>query len=575
MVNAKLAVIAVISLFVVFVAVLAGCSTGETGAAVPPPAGSRAATASSGPPAAQGGVTFLEQGWGEAERQMFYHTTQGTRVVPYAWFLALERKGLLPPQPPFLTDETVERYGLLPDPNTVNNPDRLPVGLVKEVAADGREYVGVTCAACHTGQLSFNGTKLRIDGGPAMHNLNGFFKEMFGALLQTEASLLKFKRFSKKVLGERDTLAERARLRKEVANALKTTFAKVLKGELRHLYPTEEGFGRLDALGRGGNLVLGEAMGNNANLAVADAPVAFPHLWGAPFLDWVQWNGSIQQPMARNVSEALGVNAPVTLRGEASQLFQSAVNVENLHLIEKQLQRLQPPRWPEETLGRIDREKAARGGALYAQHCAACHESKPTAPNSFGISFTRVTMIPLDVIGTDRTDAVNFNERMVNTGGLGGLPPRATAADVLEKVSNAVIKRKYDELNLPQEKRDEMDGFRQNIIRAPLAYRARNMDGVWATAPYLHNNSVPSLYQLLLPAAQRDTRFYVGSQEFDPRVLGFKTDRFPGGFEFNAAIKGNSNAGHEFRDGPRGRGVIGPLLTDEERWAIIEFLKTK
>lgn len=566
MVNAKLAVIAVIALFVLFITVLAGSSPGETGASAP---------SFSPPPAAQGSVTFLEQGWNEADRQMYYHTTQGTRVVPYAWFMALERKGLVPPQPPFLTDATVERYGLIPDPNTVNNPDRLPVGLVKEVAADGQEYIGVTCAACHTGQLRFNGAKVRIDGGPAMHNLNGFFKEMFASLAQTEATVLKFKRFSKKVLGDRDSLAERGRLRVEVARALKATFAKVLKGELRHLYPTEEGFGRLDALGRGGNLILGEAMGNSDNLAVANAPVAFPHLWGAPFLDWVQWNGSIQQPMARNVSEALGVNTPVTLRGAESELFRSGVKIENLHLIEKQLQRLQPPRWPEEILGRIDRDKAARGGTLYAQHCAACHEGGLAPPNSFGIQFTRVTMIPLDAIGTDRTDAENFNRRMVNTNGIGGLPPRVAATVALGAVSTEVIKRKYDELNIPPERRVEMDGFRQNLVRAPLAYRARNMDGIWATAPFLHNNSVPSLYQLLLPAARRDAVFYVGNSEFDPRVLGFKSERFSGGFEFRTNVTGNSNAGHEFRDGPRGRGVIGPLLTDEERWAIIEFLKTK
>jgi len=563
MINAKIAVIA---LFVIFVAVLAGSLPGEAGSAAPPPAPTTAA--------AQGGVTFLEQGWSEGDRQMFYHTTQGTRVIPYAWFLALERKGLSP-QPPFLSDDTAERYRLIPDPNTVNNPDRLPVGLVKEVAADGTEYVGVTCAACHTGQLNFGGAKIRIDGGPAMHNLNGYFKEMFGALAQTEATVLKFRRFSKKVLGERDSLAERARLRLAVAKALETTFSKILKGELRHLYPTEEGFGRLDALGRGGNLVLGDAMGNNANLAVANAPVAFPHLWGTPFLDWVQWNGSIQQPMARNVSEALGVNAPVTLRGDAGELFSSAVNVENLHNIEMKLQRLQPPRWPEAVLGPVDREKAARGEVLYTKHCAGCHENEQTPPNSSGIRLTRVKMIPLDVIGTDRRDAENFNERMVSTGGLGGLAPRVTAAAALQAVSSAVIKRKYDELGIPPERRAEMDGFRPNLIRAPLAYRARNMDGIWATAPFLHNNSVPNLYQLLLPAAQRDTLFYVGNLEFDPRVLGFKSERFPGGFEFRTSVAGNSNAGHEFRDGPRGRGVIGPLLTDAERWAIIEFLKTK
>jgi hypothetical protein len=40
-------------------------------------------------------------------------------------------------------------------------------------------------------------------------------------------------------------------------------------------------------------------------------------------------------------------------------------------------------------------------------------------------------------------------------------------------------------------------------------------------------------------------------------------------------ITGNSNAGHEFRDGLRGNGTIGPLLTEDERWAIIEYLKTR
>jgi len=122
---------------------------------------------------------------------------------------------------------------------------------------------------------------------------------------------------------------------------------------------------------------------------------------------------------------------------------------------------------------------------------------------------------------------------------------------------------------------NEMNGFRQNIIRAPLAYRARNMDGIWATAPFLHNNSVPNLYQLLLPADQRDKRFYVGNLQYDPKVLGFDTAKSADAFELRTEITGNSNAGHEFRDGLRGKGIIGPLLTDDERRAIIEYLKTR
>ncbi len=62
-------------------------------------------------------VTFLDQGWTEAERQTYYHTTQGTRVIPYSWFLALEQPSLLSREP-FLTDAMVTRFGLLPDHNT-------------------------------------------------------------------------------------------------------------------------------------------------------------------------------------------------------------------------------------------------------------------------------------------------------------------------------------------------------------------------------------------------------------------------------------------------------------------------
>lgn len=521
----------------------------------------------------QAGVT---QGWTAEERQAYYHTSQGTRVVPYSWFLAVEERGFS--HQPFLTDERVARYNLIPDPDTTNNPDRLPVGLVKDVSPDG-EFISVTCAACHTGQISFNGVKMRIEGGPAMSNLNGFFREMYAGLARTLVNLPKFERFAQKVLGERNSIVERVRLRKQMTDALVTTFAKVLQGQLTHLYPTEEGFGRLDALGRGGNLVLGNAIGDDRNLAVGNAPVSFPHLWGTPYFDWVQWNGSIQQPMSRNIGEALGVNAPVTLKGDPADIFKSGIKIENLHLLETLLQKLQPPRWPEELLGRIDRDKATKGDALYRQHCAVCHESQPLPPNEFGVKLLRINMYSLEEIGTDPNDAVNFDKRTARTGQLSqppiNLPPVMTAADALMKVSEAVAKRKYDELNIPPEKRNEMDGFRPNLIRAPLAYRARNMDGIWATAPYLHNNSVPNLYQLLLPADKRDERFFVGNLEYDPKAVGFQTGSFNGGFELRTNISGNSNAGHEFRDAPRGKGVIGPLLTDEERWAIIEYLKTR
>jgi hypothetical protein len=42
----------------------------------------------------------------------------------------------------------------------------------------------------------------------------------------------------------------------------------------------------------------------------------------------------------------------------------------------------------------------------------------------------------------------------------------------------------------------------------------------------------------------------------------------------DTTLQGNSNAGHSFQDGPRGDGIIGPLLTDEQRWDLVEYLKS-
>ena len=127
------------------------------------------------------------------------------------------------------------------------------------------------------------------------------------------------------------------------------------------------------------------------------------------------------------------------------------------------------------------------------------------------------------------------------------------------------------------------DGFGQLDTPVVAAqYKARPLAGVWATAPYLHNGSVPNLYQLLSPVYQRDKQFYMGSRDFDPYRVGVHTDPAArGAFLLDTAGHGNANTGHEFRAGyrpwtpgaPPAHGVIGPELSDHQRWAIIEYLK--
>ena len=97
-----------------------------------------------------------------------------------------------------------------------------------------------------------------------------------------------------------------------------------------------------------------------------------------------------------------------------------------------------------------------------------------------------------------------------------------------------------------------------------LAYKARPLDGVWATAPYLHNGSVPSLYELLLPPSERVKVFYVGNREFDPVSVGFVSRDLRNAFRFDTHHPGNWNTGHTY----------GTDLSEEQRLDLLEFLKT-
>ena len=104
-----------------------------------------------------------------------------------------------------------------------------------------------------------------------------------------------------------------------------------------------------------------------------------------------------------------------------------------------------------------------------------------------------------------------------------------------------------------------------------FGYKARPLTGVWATAPYLHNGSVPTLYDLLLPAAQRPSMFRVGSTEFDPKKVGYVTEpNAKNTFAFRVrdakgvAIPGNGNEGHDFG---------ASTFTEDQRLALLEYLK--
>ncbi|MFO2464213.1 di-heme-cytochrome C peroxidase [Pseudomonas sp. 15FMM2] len=552
-------------------------------------------------------VHYQDQ-WSATDRQTYYFTPQGTQVkgLRYEWFTALE----LPfNEQRFATPAYLARFGFLVDPGqqaTPLNPGNLPVGFTRHKNPGSNEqFLDITCAACHTGELRFNGQALRIDGGAAQHVLpssvptlrgGSFGQALVASLAATYYNPWKFKRFARNVLGDQYE-TQYDQLRQDFKTSL-DTFLKVAWNDThRGLYPTEEGPGRTDAFGRIANASFGDAISPD-NYRVANAPVDYPQLWDMWTFDWVQWNGSAQQPMARNIGEALGVGATLAFFDSAGQplkgdaRYPSSVRVRDLNLIEETLQRLKPPTWPEELFGAIDKPLAAQGRTLFSENCAGCHVPAVTQEN--GRLVQQLKMLPVEVIGTDPGSANNIADHRYDLSALQWdtaelaqlnveLHPTPTepldlrnlsVAKGLAYVTAFVEEHAYRAAGVTPAERPRLDGFGLPIgVLEQRAYKARPLAGVWATPPFLHNGSVPTIYQLLSPQDERSRTFYKGTFDYDPSHLGYRTEAFKNAFQFDTSITGNHNSGHEFRAGKRGNGVIGRELAPQERWALLEYLK--
>ena len=525
-----------------------------------------------------GHVTYLDQGWSADTTRWWHFLSQGTAFMPYEWFVALE-------QPVgterFGSPGNMARLGfLIEPPDQTHNPAGLPVGFAK-VKLDfdqGRfkcwkgDWVGFACAACHTGQVSYQGHQIRIEGGAARHDVEVFGDELRAALAAI-ADPAKQSRFVQRVAATGATTATdlaaslscySTEVRKE------QTFLQAAKQNSQEK-STSGGFGRLDAHERGVNLFLAAPLNEPKNFVVETAPVSFPALWDTPYFDWVLYNAAVRQPLARNIIEALGVQAPIDHKTIVQDKVIHSLQMDNIVSGQRALRDLKSPAWPEAILGVIDVAKATRGKELYDQLCANCHQvidrithaPRDKAPGARGDIV--IPTFDLGRIGTDPRQAETFARRKVTLEKIGGEPAEIASHDAAQLVTGKIATQWIDESPTNAARAQAINVGRPNDFRALLAYRARPLNGIWATAPYLHNGSVPSLYELLLPANQRSKMFFMGNWEFNPEVVGVESNRpFTGDFPFDTALPGNSNAGHEF----------GTDLNDSDRRALIEYLKT-
>ncbi len=543
------------------------------------------------------GFVYLDQGWSNADRQWFYTTTQGSQLIPYDWFLAVERTDS---EEAFRSAANINRYGYLTNvASSYYNPDGLPVGMTRHEDDSGEAWVGFTCAACHTGQIDYKGTQMRIDGAPVLADHTAFHDDLIASLSQTASDDAKFGRFAGKVLdGDADDVA-----RNNLRDRLTAMTAELKAWQARSHSPVAYGNGRVDAFGIILNEVSGTALGMPENYRTPDAPVSYPFLWDTPQHDFVQWNGiaknGVLGSLGRNVGEVLGVFGDLTVK-KSRFGYPSSVETRNLRDMEDRVKELYSPKWPE-VLPAIDSQKAAAGEAHYNKYCSGCHVVMSDAERTDPNRQITAKMAKVSKLGTDPLMATNFVTRMAKTGPLKGAKTRVIvgrsrlaaeepAGVVLKHVVKGVIIRrvvkrvtgptvtateniKVSEKKLqsaiasltPADSPETLETVEFNVDSPLIAYKGRPLNGIWATAPFLHNGSVPNLYQLLLPSDQRVKSFTVGSREFDPVNVGFETESYDGGFVFDTSKRGNSNAGHDYGTGK---------LTEAERWELVEYMKT-
>ncbi|MEW5967741.1 MAG: c-type cytochrome [Pseudomonadota bacterium] len=394
----------------------------------------------------------------------------------------------------------------------------LPVGMSKRRHL-GIDRVFLNCAVCHTATVRTapDARPLLVAGMPANQlNLMGFQKFVQACVADrrfTPSQVVP--RIAEKTGGL--GLIDRHLVYPLAVHLMRDGVAG-LTGRLRFIHLQDDwGPGRVDTF-NSAKAIFGvpfEELPAEELVGVAD----FPAIWNQANKQGMQlhWDGNNSRVEERNLSAAFGTGATPRLIDHAA-----------IARVEAWIATATPPAF--DKYYPIDAARAARGKRLYQQTCAACHGA--SGSDFAGEYVGKVT--PIADIGTDRGRLDSYTLELAQNQGM------LYAAD-------------------PERR------FRH--FRKTYGYANAPLDGLWLRAPYLHNGSVPTLWDLLQPASKRPKNFYRGNDRYDPKHLGFVSAEAPGLFRYDTARPGNGNAGHE-------GAAYGTTLPDADKWALLEYLKT-
>jgi mono/diheme cytochrome c family protein len=207
----------------------------------------------------------------------------------------------------------------------------------------------------------------------------------------------------------------------------------------------------------------------------------------------------------------------------------------------------------------LDLERAQRGKVLFDGECARCHGTYEKGWEQPGGGALRLA----EQLAT--TKVVYFDDT----------PVKEVGTDPWRARGMAAFADRLNELEISQRA--------ETVVEVQQGYVPPPLDGIWARYPYLHNGSVPTLCDMLLPGPLRTSTFWNGpahdpQTEFDPDCVGYpRGELVPSAWKdderafVDTARTGLSNLGHdEWLVGDDGS----PRYSAEERLDLIAFLKT-
>ncbi len=388
----------------------------------------------------------------------------------------------------------------------------LPVGFTRKTIGFAR--VANNCAVCHTTsyRVSADSNPVFVVGGSAhTANVQGFFRLLIDCARDPRfnADILMAEINRVTDLDFVDRLLYRfliIPITKKRLLERETQFAWLYRPD----FP-EWGRGRDDAMNLTKYFMIRAPMDDTFG------PTDMPSVWN---LKKYVWDKGHRMNYAGDSHDAYSVIMDSALGVLGAPPADKADFLAQVQWLKDYMSELPPPKYPFP----IDAARAAAGKPLFAAHCAACHASERTG-----------TPLLLAEVGTDRGRLDSWNK---------GAAIKA----------NQVVR--------------EMGLERRGLVEEDLkGYIVPFLDGIWLKAPYLHNGSVPTLRDLLEPAAQRPKVFWRGYDVYDQTKVGFVSDTPEAqrvGTKLDTASKGGGNHGHEF----------GTALTAEEKDALVEYLKT-